>query len=144
MAVESGSGIQIWRMNENLILPQMLFMPTLPPVQQGNAVAKGIDVDLEENVIWLGLYGYFEVQPSLKLRKYNFNTGALLGETTVVQGYINGGDIVSGDQCIWVTVYHMENQQTDGYYKVIRIDKANLQTIQTINAIAGEFGIALQ
>jgi outer membrane protein assembly factor BamB len=144
MAVETGTGVQIWRMNHNLSLPQMLFVPTLPPVQQGNPIAKGIDVDLEENVIWLGLYGYFGAQPSLKLLKYNFNTGALLDEATVVQGYINGGDIASGDQCIWVTVYYMENLQTIGHYNVFRIDKQSLQTVQTIDALAGEFGIALQ
>jgi hypothetical protein len=143
MAVENGSGIQIWRMNENLILPQMLFMPTLPPVQQGNGVAKGIDVDLEENVIWLGLYGYFEAQPSLKLLKYNFNTGAFLGDTTVVQGYINGGDIASGDQCIWITVFWQENPQFTGHYQVIKIDKESLQIVDTIDAVSGEFGIAL-
>jgi len=144
IAVETGTGINIWRMNQDLSLPQMIFTPILPDVIQDSAVAKGIDVDLEENVIWLGLYGYFEAQPSLKLLKYNYNTGALLGETTVVQSYINGGDIVSGDQCVWVTVYWQENIQQNGHYQVIRINKENLQILETIDAVSGEFGIALQ
>jgi hypothetical protein len=141
LAIVTVNGFEIWNLNYDMSQPQKMLTVNLE-VTPGSVVAKGIAVDAEDNIVWLGAHGYFEAQPSLKVLKYNLN-GDLLDSATIVQGSINGGDIASGDESIWVTFFGPDQAQNN-HYQFLNINKETLQITRTFEVLTGEFGIALQ